>query len=72
MNTRTKFKCDEVTQTVYGGRIKLSPVVSGSEENEKFFKYTPYGQMEIGTINQEVIQQFIPGNEYYVDFTPAN
>jgi hypothetical protein len=72
MNTRAKFKCDEVAQTVNGGKIKLSPVVSGSDENKRFFNYTPYGQIEIGTINQEVIQQFIPGKEYYIDFTLAN
>lgn len=70
--TRAKFKCDEVSQTVHGGNIKLSPVVAGSEENSRFFNYTPYGQIEIGTVNQEVIKQFIPGNNYYVDFTPAD
>jgi hypothetical protein len=68
---RAKFKCDEVTQTVSGGKVKLTPVTSGSPENENFFKWTPCGQIEMGTINPEAIQQFVPGKEFYVDFTPV-
>jgi hypothetical protein len=69
MNTRAKFICDEVSQTINGGKITLSPVTSGSPENENFFKWTPYGKIEIGTINPEVLKQFVPGMQYYVDFT---
>jgi len=65
--TRAKFKCTEVTQLEVGERIKLEPVTSGSKENESFFKWTPYGQIMIGTINPDI--KFIPGSEYYVDFT---
>lgn len=51
--------------------IKMSPVVDGSEENKKYFKYTPYGQIEIGTLNQAAWEQFPLGAEMYVDFTPV-
>jgi hypothetical protein len=68
---RAKFIVQEVAQTVQGGKLKLMPVTGGSPENEQFFKWTPYGQIEIGTINPEAIKQFEPGKEFYVDFTPV-
>lgn len=68
---RAKFRVDEVAQTVNGGKVLLSPVTSGSKENEEFFKWTPYGRIEMGTINPEAIKQFVPGKECYVDFTPV-
>lgn len=68
-NTRAKFECQEVTNTVDGKKVKLIPVVGGSEENENFFKWTPYGAIELGTINPNV--EFTPGKKYYVDFTEA-
>ncbi len=38
------------------------------EENKKFFRYTPSGQISIGTLNPAAWQQFELGKEYYVDF----
>jgi hypothetical protein len=49
----------------------LTPVVSGSEENKKFFLYTPGGTLLLQTINQAAFSQFHLGEEYYVDVTPA-
>lgn len=72
MISRAKFKCESVTHTINGGSIKLVPVTNTSEENSKFFRWTPYGSIEIGTINTDVIGNFIPGKEYYVDFTESN
>ena len=68
---RAKFVCNEVTQTVDGGKVKLIPVTGTSEENKTFFKYTPFGHLEMGTINPEVMAQFVPGKQYYIDFTEA-
>ena len=28
----------------------FNPVVDGSEENKKFFKWTPTGRLELGTV----------------------
>lgn len=72
MSVRAKFKVDSVTTNEHGGSIKLLPVTHGSEENEKFFKWTPYGQIEIGTVNEDALKQFKPGTEFYVDFSPAS
>lgn len=69
MAIRAKFKCISVTNLEYGNSVKLEPVQSGSEENEKFFDMTPWGEMEMGTVNPDV--KFEPGKEYYLDFLPA-
>jgi len=47
------------------------PVVQGSEENKKFWKYTPSGKIELGTVNQEVVNDMELGKEYYVVFSEA-
>lgn len=69
---RTKFVCESVTHRANGSTLTLMPVTHGSKENEKFFKYTPSGILEIGTINSEAIKQFVPGKEYYIDIQPAD
>lgn len=69
---RAKFRCDEIAQTVNGSQIRLSPVTSGSEENANFFKWTPTGKIDMGIVNSEVANQFVPGKDFYVDFTPAD
>lgn len=69
--TRCKFICESKTQNRNGHSIKLVPVTHGSAENESFFKWTPYGSLEIGTINDEAAAQFVPGKEYYIDMSPA-
>lgn len=54
--------------------IVLSPVygnVDASEENKKFWQYTPSGRIELGTVNPTAWKQFELGKEYYIDFTPA-
>lgn len=64
--TRCKFRCDSVTKTRDGFSAAFSPVMSGSKENEIFFKYTPWGKFEIGTTKEQI---FEPGKEYYLDIT---
>ena len=69
--TRAKFKVESVTQDTNGHAVKLVPVTGGSPENESFFKWTPWGEIKIGTINAEAAANFAPGKQFYVDFTPA-
>jgi hypothetical protein len=71
MTVRAKFKVESITTDTNGASVKLVPVTSGSKENEQFFKWTPWGEMKIGTINSAAAEQFKPGAEFYVDFTPA-
>jgi hypothetical protein len=72
MSVRAKFKVTRKDIQEHGETITLKPVVGGSPENEKFFKYTPSGEMLIGTINPDAASQFEVGKEYYIDFTKAN
>lgn len=69
---RAKFRVDSVTNFGGGtGRVELSPVTGGSDENVSFWKYTPAGKIEMHVDNPETLVQFAPGQEFYVDFTPA-
>lgn len=48
-------------------------VVGGdSEENKSFFASTPSGEIKIRTVNESVANSLQPGQNYYVDFTPAD
>lgn len=77
MSVRAKMKCEHReesscgTQGEKGGSVRLAPVICGSEENSRFYKYTPSGSLLLSTINQAAFDQFEVGKEYYVDVTPA-
>lgn len=71
MAVRCKFKCISKTETTDGFKINLLPVTTGSKENEKFFRYTPYGSLEVGTVNPEAAAQIEVGHGYYIDITEA-
>ena len=68
---RAKFMCVSKKEIPDGFVIELQPVTSGSPENEQYFKYTPYGKIEVGTINKAAAADFVVGKPYYVDFTQA-
>lgn len=66
---RAKFECHEVAKTVHGQTVRMRPVTGGSKDNDSFFKWTPCGNLEMGTVNSDV--NFEPGKKYYLDFTEA-
>lgn len=77
---RAKFYVSEVKQsrTNWGSQegellttVKLQPVTGNSEENKSFFRWTPSGSIDLGTVNPAVVEQFHIGDEFYIDFTPA-
>jgi hypothetical protein len=77
MSVRAKFKLDSYETSLQSDAeecrtLKFSAVCSGSEENKQFFKYTPYGQITLGTVNKTAWEKFELGKEYYLDFIPAN
>lgn len=80
MTVRAKFYCSEKSQTAgqgdishLGAIVKMRPVVSSSDnaENAEFFKWTPYGELTMGVVSQEVADQFELGKSYYLDFMPV-
>lgn len=68
---RAKFRVDCVEDYGQQKNIKMSAVTTGSEENKAFWKWTPSGSLTLSTINEEAAKQFVPGEEFYLDFTPA-
>lgn len=69
---RCKFRVAAKREAGDGtGEVTLYPVVTGSPENDKFYKYTPGGAISFSTINVEAMKVFNVGAEFYVDFTPA-
>jgi hypothetical protein len=64
---RAKFVCNWKDK----GNVYLSPVYSGSEENKQFFQATPGGMINLNVVNEAAAEQFVQGQEYYIDFTPA-
>ena len=74
MKVRAKFQCTYVEdQAVYEQKeVSFSAVMDGSEENKSFAKYTPSGQIRVVvSYDTPAVNAFVPGKEYYVDFTPA-
>lgn len=72
MAVRAKFRCESVTINANGTKTaKLFPVTSGSDENKEFYKWTPGGSIDLSTLNEAAAEQFVPGREFYVDFTEA-
>jgi len=72
---RCKFRCESKTERLEygsGGRLlydfEMSAVSDGSEENKKFFQYTPSGTLKVSSVK---IDTFEVGKEYYLDIIPA-
>lgn len=67
---RAKFFVASLTTTTSGGSVKLGAVCRG-EDNKTWSQYTPAGTIELNILNVAALEQFVPGEEFYVDFTPA-
>jgi hypothetical protein len=74
MTTRCKLHCQEVTKRESGDKAepfiydaKFIALADGSEENKKFWKWTPGGSMHLSTVRM----QFEAGNDYYIDISEA-
>lgn len=79
---RCKFRCNSIKETLMGVQnpetkayesktiysAEMLVVTGDSEENKKFFLWTPSGKLEVGLHQDKV---FEVGKEYYVDITPA-
>ena len=74
---RAKFTCTQKVEKTFGSEdekgydIHLYAVSGGSEEDQRFFKYTPYGEIALGVLNQAAAAQFEEGKDYYVEFKEA-
>lgn len=66
-NVRCKFTCREVKKTESAETVSLSPVSSGTPEDNTYSKYTPCGSLELSITNEAVFGFFKPGKAYYLD-----
>ena len=76
MAIRAKFRCNSVefrgdpTDPNTTRNFTFQAVSdSSTPENERFTKYTPWGELKMAVDNPAV--RFEVGKFYYVDFTPA-
>lgn len=73
MRVRAKFRCNSVEDFGYSRKVKLAPVYEGplgdNEENKRFTKATPTGELWMTIDNPEAGVQFEAGKEYYLDFS---
>ncbi len=67
---RCKFKLLEKKETENGTALLFN--VTNDKDNEDYFKFTPWGNINIGLVNKETTTNFIPGKNYYVDFIDAD
>lgn len=75
MSTRAKFRCNAVEDYGQTKKVRLHTVYEGelgpNEENKRFTKASPSGEIWISIDNPEASVQFVPGREYYVTFDDA-
>lgn len=73
---RAKFLVVSVEPSSAGGEVtsktvRLRPVSGDSDENRTFWEATPAGSLEMTITNPLAFDQFLPGQSYYIDFTPT-
>ena len=71
MAVRAKVRCDKIEGNAVEFTTVYEPDEKKSPENASFTKATPWGSIRMGIDNPAALEQFQPGKEYYVDFTPA-
>lgn len=75
MSVRAKFRVSVIEDYGTSKKIKLNVVYEGSlgpnDENKRFTKATPNGEIWMTVDNPYAADQFAPGDEWYVDFTKA-
>ena len=76
MNIRAKFSCQQIVTTDWGlsKQVKINFQAlydDKTEENRRFSKATPSGELWMIVDNPDVVKAFVPGKSYYLDFTPV-
>jgi hypothetical protein len=71
---RAKFVCVSIQDYPENEQknVVFSPVITGSEENKSFSKYTPGGAANLViSYETQAADFFEEGKEYYLDFTKS-
>lgn len=76
MSVRAKFRVSSVEDFGQSKLLKLNAVYEGqlgdNEENKRFTKATPNGEIKMTVDNPYASEQFKPGAEWYVTFELAS
>lgn len=68
---RAKFTLQTVLLTTYGEQLTFGAQYSNSKEDNSFSDATPSASLSMSVTNKELFGKFKPGQQFYVDFTPA-
>ncbi len=72
-NIIAKFRFQSIKTWMSGDKkvanLEFNVVGGTDAENKKFFEWTPYGKLELGTVNQAVLDSLDLNQEYYVIIT---
>lgn len=79
MSVRAKMNLTSITEEKYGPQDGNSMKYLNFScqydttipEDQRFQKATPNGSAKFQVDNPDALAQFIPGQSYYVDFTPV-
>lgn len=69
---RAKVICEGVEDNAVRFRTVYEPDASKDDENARFTKATPWGEIRLGIDNPAALEQFKTGNSYFVDFSAAD
>jgi hypothetical protein len=72
---RAKFKCERAEkQPLDNGHqvsVRFDAVINDSPENKEWSKWTPSGQLQMTISNENLVDHFIQGQEYFLDIKEA-
>lgn len=70
MTVRAKFYVDHTEHYTWATKVVARAVTRG-DDNKEWSAATPVGLIELTIKNEHAAEQFVPGQEYFVDFTPV-
>lgn len=70
---RAKMWIESITKTEWHEELKLQAVFGNStnKEDNTYSEATPRATLTMSVTNKELWGKFIPGQKFYLDFTPA-
>jgi hypothetical protein len=71
MSVRAKVRCNAKSGNEVHFTTVYEPDGSKNDENARFTKASPWGDIRMGIDNPAAMEKFEVNKEYYVDFTPA-
>lgn len=72
MNIRAKVKCWSINKSGDNESVTFGAVIDNSSENKLFSIATPSLSLTINISNPSAQNQFVDGQEYYLDFSKAD